>query len=121
MADWTVQFDSLFNMLDASGQLSPANLVELVIEDQCGKTVTHPIEVFHPVAFDDELCPLEIIGFPMFNDGIPISDVLYGGVSILNTTACPSPISTIPAFSPGPQMTCGPSVGKVRNHFLEDL
>ena len=27
----------------------------------------------------------------------------------------------MPAFSPGPQMTCGPSVGRVRNHFFEDL
>ena len=42
-------------------------------------------------------------------------------LSILNTTACPSPISTTPAFSPGPQITCGPLVGKLRNHFFEDL
>ena len=92
MADWTVQFDSLFDMLDAQGQLPPATLVELVIEDQCGETVIHPIEVFHPVAFDDELCPLEIIEFPMHNDGIPVSDVLYGGVSILNTTESGVPL-----------------------------
>ena len=76
-ADWTVQFDSLFSMLDGQGQLPPATLVELVIEDQCGKSITHPIEVLHPVAFDDELCPLEIIEFPMHNDGIPVYDVQY--------------------------------------------
>ena len=91
-ADWTVQFDSLFNMLDASGLLPPATLVELVIEDQCGKSITHPIEVLHPVAFDGELCPLELIEFPMHNDGIPVSDVLYGGVSILNTTESGMPL-----------------------------
>ena len=82
---WTVQFDSLFNMVDGNGQLPPATLIDLQIEDQCGKAITHTLEVLHPVAFDDELCPLEIIEFPMHNDGIPISDVLYGGVSILNT------------------------------------
>jgi hypothetical protein len=27
----------------------------------------------------------------------------------------------MPAFSPGPQITCGPVVGKVRSHFFEDL
>src|SRR5690606_25631721 len=41
--------------------------------------------------------------------------------SILTTTAWPSPISTTPAFSPGPWMTRGPVVGKVRSHFLDDL
>jgi hypothetical protein len=47
-----------------------------------------------------------------------------GGVVValhLEDHACPSPISTTPAFSPGPQITCGPSVGRVRSHFLEDL
>ena len=42
------------------------------------------MEVLHPVPFDDELCPLEIIEFPMHNDGIPVADVRYGGVSIMN-------------------------------------
>ena len=79
-------------MLDGQGQLPPATLVELVIEDQCGKSITHPIEVLHPVAFDDELCPLEIIEFPMHNDGIPVYDVQYGGVSILNTTESGMPL-----------------------------
>ncbi len=30
-------------------------------------------------------------------------------------------MSTTPAFSPGPQITCGPSVGSVRSHFFDDL
>src|SRR6185436_10151734 len=42
-------------------------------------------------------------------------------LSILNTTASPSPMSTTPAFSPGPWITWGPDVGSVRSHFLEDL
>ena len=42
-------------------------------------------------------------------------------LSILKTTACPSPMSTTPAFSPGPQMTWGPVVGRVRSQRLEDL
>src|SRR6476659_10092195 len=42
-------------------------------------------------------------------------------LSILNTTARPPPISTTPAFSPGPWMTWAPLVGSVRNHFFEDL
>src|SRR3954468_4286077 len=42
-------------------------------------------------------------------------------LSILKTTASPSPISTTPAFSPGPQITRGPSVGKVRSHTFDDL
>ena len=33
----------------------------------------------------------------------------------------PSPMSTTPAFSPGPQITCGPVVGRVRSHFFELL
>lgn len=90
--DWTVQFDSLFNMVDADGQLPPSTLVDLVIRDQCGKSITHTLEVLHPVAFDDDLCPLEVIEFPMHNDGIPVSDVLYGGVSILNTNESGMPL-----------------------------
>ena len=42
-------------------------------------------------------------------------------LSILNTTACPSPMSTTPAFSPGPQMTQGASVGSLRSQTREDL
>jgi hypothetical protein len=47
-----------------------------------------------------------------------------GGVVVafhLEDDASPSPISTTPAFSPGPWMTCGPSVGSVFSHFFEDL
>src|SRR5438477_10125269 len=42
-------------------------------------------------------------------------------LSILNTTASPSPISTIPAFSPGPQITRGPVVGNVCSQTFDDL
>ena len=42
-------------------------------------------------------------------------------LSILKTSACPSPMSTTPAFSPGPQITCGPVVGSVRSHRFDDL
>src|ERR1700691_946827 len=42
-------------------------------------------------------------------------------VSILKTTASPSPISTIPAFSPGPQMTRSAVVGSVFSHIYDDL
>src|SRR6202035_547229 len=42
-------------------------------------------------------------------------------LSILNTTASPSPISTTPAFSPGPQITRGPVVGRVFSQIFEDL
>ena len=42
-------------------------------------------------------------------------------LSILKTTHWPSPMSTTPAFSPGPWITCGPVVGSVRSHFFEDL
>lgn len=82
--DWTVSFDSTFNFLNTSGQLSPDTDVDLVIEDQCGNVISHRIPVLHPVAKDDELCPLEAIPFPAFNHDIPVSDVLYAGVSILN-------------------------------------
>ena len=41
--------------------------------------------------------------------------------SILKMTASPSPISTTPAFSPGPQMTRGPEVGRVFSQIFEDL
>src|SRR4029077_20995095 len=37
------------------------------------------------------------------------------------TTASPSPISITPAFSPGPQITRGPVVGRVRSHTFDDL
>ena len=37
-------------------------------------------------------------------------------LSILNTTASPSPMSTTPAFSPGPWITCGPLVGSWLSH-----
>src|SRR5882724_7351259 len=42
-------------------------------------------------------------------------------LSILNTTACPSPMSMTPAFSPGPWITQGALVGSVRRWTLEDL
>ena len=42
-------------------------------------------------------------------------------LSILNTTASPSPIATTPAFSPGPWSTCGPVVGSRFRYFLLDL
>src|SRR5580692_12026879 len=42
-------------------------------------------------------------------------------LSILNTTASPSPMSTTPAFSPGPQITRGPVVGRVFSQIFDDL
>src|SRR5580700_7759277 len=42
-------------------------------------------------------------------------------LSILNTTASPSPISITPAFSPGPWITQGALVGSVRRWIFEDL
>src|SRR5262249_51113861 len=42
-------------------------------------------------------------------------------LSILNTTASPSPISMTPAFSPGPWITHGAFVGSVRRWIFEDL
>src|ERR1700730_11397192 len=42
-------------------------------------------------------------------------------LSILNTTASPSPISMTPAFSPGPWITQDALVGSVRRWILEDL
>src|SRR5207249_9890387 len=42
-------------------------------------------------------------------------------LSILKTTASPSPMSMTPAFSPGPQITRGPSVGRVFSQTFEDL
>src|SRR6476659_9889564 len=58
----------------------------------------------------------------------PVAAPWYGSMnegwlwlSILKTTASPSPIWTTPAFSPGPQITRGPVVGNVRNHTFDDL
>src|ERR1041385_5181762 len=58
----------------------------------------------------------------------PVAAPWYGSIkdgwlwlSILNTTASPSPISTTPAFSPGPQITRGPSVGNVFSQTFDDL
>src|SRR3981081_118627 len=42
-------------------------------------------------------------------------------LSILNTTASPSPISMTPAFSPGPWITQGALVGSVRRWIFDDL
>src|SRR3979409_392277 len=42
-------------------------------------------------------------------------------LSILNTTACPSPMSITPAFSPGPWITHGALVGNPRRWMREDL
>ena len=42
-------------------------------------------------------------------------------LSILNTAARPSPISTTPAFSPGPWMTQAPVVGSCFSQTREDL
>jgi gliding motility-associated-like protein len=87
-----VSFDSLFHFLDASGELQHETVVELVVEDQCGNVTNHLIPVLHPVAIDAELCPLTDIPFPAFNDDIPVADVLYGGISILNEPASGVPL-----------------------------
>src|SRR3974377_1482455 len=42
-------------------------------------------------------------------------------LSILNTTASPSPMSMTPAFSPGPWITQGALVGSVRKWIFDDL
>src|SRR5260370_41258389 len=42
-------------------------------------------------------------------------------LSILKTTASPSPMSMTPAFSPGPQITRSPLVGRVRSQIFDDL
>src|SRR6476620_6755210 len=42
-------------------------------------------------------------------------------LSILNTTAGPSPMSITPAFSPGPWITQGALVGSPRRWMREDL
>src|SRR6516225_2409465 len=42
-------------------------------------------------------------------------------LSILKTTASPSPMSTTPAFSPGPQITRAPVVGNVCSQIFDDL
>src|SRR6266849_641070 len=42
-------------------------------------------------------------------------------LSILNTTASPSPIEMTPAFSPGPWITHGAWVGSIRRWIFEDL
>jgi|SRR5450759_1894027 len=42
-------------------------------------------------------------------------------LSILNTAASPSPISTTPAFSPGPWITQGAVVGNCRSQTRDDL
>ena len=39
----------------------------------------------------------------------------------LEDDASPSPMSTTPAFSPGPWITCGPVVGSVLSHTRLDL
>src|SRR6266511_1202501 len=49
---------------------------------------------------------------------------MYDGwlwLSILNITACPSPISTTPAFSPGPRITHGACVGSSFSQRFDDL
>src|SRR5436305_7178283 len=42
-------------------------------------------------------------------------------LSILKTTASPSPMSITPAFSPGPWITQGALVGSVRRWVFDDL
>ena len=42
-------------------------------------------------------------------------------LSILKTAASPSPISTTPAFSPGPWITQGAVVGSRFSQMREDL
>ena len=58
----------------------------------------------------------------------PVAAPWYGSMklgwlcnSILNTAASPSPISTTPAFSPGPWITHGAFVGNCRSQTREDL
>jgi len=85
-SEWTVSFDSLFTMTNASGDLIGSHAPELVIVDQCGKTVTHAQDITYPVAQDGELCVGGQKDFPMLFPYTPVSDVLdETGVSILST------------------------------------
>ena len=89
---WVTTLDSVFNFTNAAGVLQHTNMIPLVVTDQCGKTLGHIQPVLHPSAFDGELCPEELIEFPAHNDGIPVLDVLYDGVSILNNATSGVPL-----------------------------
>ena len=90
---WTVTFDSLFTMTDASGQLQAGHIIPLVITDQCGKSVTHEIEVLYPVIYETEICAGDQQDFPAYNVGIPVADVRHNGNSLINTSVGGVPLT----------------------------
>ena len=65
--------------------------MDLSITDHAAKRCFTPFRPA-PCCHGNRACPLEAIEFPAENDGIPIADVLYNGVSILNNpdSACRS-------------------------------
>jgi gliding motility-associated-like protein len=97
---WTTSFDSVFVMTDNNGQLIDTHVIQLVVTDQCGNSIVHEQEVLYPVIFETEICGGDVQEFPAYNAGIAVSDVLYNGQSLINTTLGSTPL-TVDAMAVG--------------------
>ena len=97
---WTTSFDSVFVMTDDNGQLIDSHVIQLVVTDQCGNSIVHEQEVLYPVIFETEICGGDVQEFPAYNAGIAVSDVLYNGQSLINTTLGSTPL-TVDAIAVG--------------------
>ena len=97
---WTTSFDSVFVMTDDNGQLIDTHVIQLVVTDQCGNSIVHEQEVLYPVIFETEICGGDVQEFPAYNVGIAVSDVLYNGQSLINTTLGSTPL-TVDAMAVG--------------------
>jgi len=82
-ADWVTSFDSLFSMTNGEGQLISSHNIELTVIDQCNKTFEFEQIVYHPVITETEICFDDRQDFPMFNSGIPVTDLLLNGQSVI--------------------------------------
>ena len=82
-AEWVTSFDSLFSMTNGEGQLISSHNIELTVIDQCNKTFEFEQIVYHPVITETEICFDDRQDFPMFNSGIPVTDLLLNGQSVI--------------------------------------
>ena len=88
----TLSLDSLFDMTDDQGNLTPTQTVVLRVQDQCQNWYDFEQVISHPKMSTTDLCGGDNQTFPMFNSDIPVQDLLYEGQSLLSGNASSSQV-----------------------------
>ena len=72
-----------FAMLNEEGAPIPNQVIELTLIDQCGNEETFEQELSRAFLMPGQFCIDSVFPFPMFNGQLPVQDVLFEGMSLL--------------------------------------